>query len=102
MCAETRVLEVGLVCPEHYDEEVRDHGMDGHDATRRTTSRAVEYEQWQHLDCVAGEHEVTLTIPAHAPYSYDGDCLSFRWEVVARGRKSGLDGQAGQQIAVRP
>ncbi len=93
-------LEVGLVCAEYYDEQVRDHDMDGSN-THRTTSRAVEYEQWEHLDCVVGEHEVTLTIPAHAPYSYDGDCLSFRWEVVARGRKSGLDAQAGQEIAVR-
>ena len=90
-------LEVGLVCREFYDETVSTA-----DSSSRATLDAVEYEAWQPIQCVRGEHGVTLTIPAQAPYSYAGDCLSFRWEVVARGRKRmALDAQASQEIAVR-
>jgi hypothetical protein len=90
-------LEVGLVCREFYDETVSTA-----DSSSRETLDAVEYEAWQPMQCVRGEHGVTLTIPEQAPYSYAGDCLSFRWEVVARGRKRmALDAQASQEIAVR-
>jgi hypothetical protein len=95
-------LEAGLVCTEHYDEEVSSSDADGGHSTSRSTSRAIEHEDWQLVECIAGEHRVSFTIPAHAPYSYEGDCLSFRWEVVARGRRSGLDAQAAQGIAVHP
>ena len=90
-------LEVGIVCREFYDETVSSG-----EGSSRTTSNAVEYEAWQPMQCVRGEHAVTLTIPTEAPYSYAGDCLSFRWDVVARGRKRlALDAQASQEIAVR-
>ncbi len=43
------------------------------------------------------------TKPAHAPFSYEGSCLSFKWEVVARGRRARkLDARASQEISVRP
>jgi len=92
-------LEVGIVCTESYDEVVND--SDG--GTSRTTSTAIEHEAWQPLASVPGEHDVTLSVPHGAPYSYEGDCLSFRWEVVARGRKSrALDARASEPIMVRP
>ena len=85
------------MCREFYDEIVSDS-----DSASRCTLDAVEYESWQPLQCVRGEHAVTLTVPGQAPYSYAGHCLSFRWEVVARGRKRmALDAQASQEIAVQ-
>lgn len=90
-------LEVGLVCTEHYDE-------DSHDAesTSRITSTAIAHEAWQPLPG-AGEHSVRLAIPPGAPFSYEGSCLSFRWEVVARGRRDrGLDALTSSEISVRP
>ncbi len=93
-------LEAGLVCTEHYDEEVSS-GTDS--ATTRTTTKAVEHEQWQPLPDATGEHGVRFRIPPHAPFSYEGSCLSFTWEVVARGRRARkLDARASQEISVRP
>ena len=93
-------LEVGLVCTEHYDEEVRT-GNQGQ--TSRTTSEAKAHEAWQPLPSEPGEHAVRLAIPADAPFSYAGGCLSFTWEVVARGRRErALDRRAGHDISVRP
>ena len=58
---------------------------------------------WQPLPSMAGEHSVRLAIPASAPFSYEGSCLSFHWEVVARGRRDRkLDARASQEISVRP
>ena len=91
-------LEVGVVCTEHYDLKVHnEHGTD------RSTSTAIEHEAWKPLQSVAGRQRVSLSIPAGAPFSYEGSCLSFRWEVVVRGRRRrALDKRASQQISVRP
>jgi hypothetical protein len=44
-----------------------------------------------------------LTIPPEAPFSYKGDCLSFKWEVVAKGRKRHrLDAQTRREIIIFP
>ena len=91
-------LEAGLVCTEHYDEVVHTG-----ENSSRTTSKAVAHEAWQPLPSMAGEHSVRLAVPARAPFSYEGSCLSFRWEVVARGRRDRkLDARASQEISVRP
>ena len=92
-------LEAGLVCTEHYDE--KEYMGDGR--YYKTARKAVEHEAWQPLPSVAGEHSVRLAIPADAPFSYEGSCLSFTWEVVARGRRDNqLDARASQEISVRP
>jgi len=94
-------LEAGLVCTEHYDETTSSGTDSG--GTRRTTTKAVEHEQWQPLPGGLGEHSVRFTIPPQAPFSYEGSCLSFSWEVVARGRRTRkLDARASQEISVRP
>ena len=93
-------LEAGLVCTEHYDEEVHTGSDTG---PSRMTCKAVEHEAWQPLPSIAGEHSVRFAIPADAPFSYEGSCLSFTWEVVARGRRERkLDARASQDITVRP
>lgn len=90
-------IEVGLVCTELYDEH--SGGEDG----GRTTFRATAHESWQPLPSMQGEHSATLTVPADGPFSYLGSCLSYKWEVVARGRKArALDARASSEIFVRP
>lgn len=90
-------IEVGLVCTESYDEH--SGGEDG----GRTTFRGTAHESWQALPSMQGEHSATLTVPSDGPFSYSGSCLSYKWEVVARGRKArALDARASYEIRVRP
>jgi hypothetical protein len=91
--------EVGLVCTEFYDEESTDD--DGH--THRTTCNAIAHEIWVPIERAPGVQNVRLAVPAEAPFSYEGGALSFRWEVVARGRKEHqLDAQASKGFSVLP
>jgi len=100
-------VEVGLVCTEFYDEEVETEEVDntGRSETRqeRTTRSAIEYETWVPIENAPGVQRVSLPIPREAPFSFEGDCLTFRWELVARGGKSmRLDAQAGCDLWVAP
>ena len=92
-------LEVGLVCTEFYDEETTDSDGD----TSRSTAEEIAYEDWLQVEELTGVQSVRLAIPADAPFSYEGTCLSFKWELVARGHKSrGLDAQARSDLSVLP
>jgi hypothetical protein len=92
-------LEVGLLCTEYYDEEHTDREGD----TSRSTSEEVTHEAWQPLEPAVGVQTVRFAIPQGAPFSYEGDCLSFKWELVARGRRRRrLDAQARREISVLP
>jgi hypothetical protein len=94
-------LEVGLVCTEYYDEETDSYGDTSN--TSRATVESIAHEDWQAVEEVTGVQSVRLAIPADAPFSYQGACLSFKWEIVARGHKSrGLDAQARREISVLP
>jgi hypothetical protein len=100
-------VEVGVVCTEYYDEEVTESYTDSDGVlqtrTSRETHQAAAHEEWRSIESTVGVQSVRITIPAEAPFSYEGDCLSFRWEIVARGRRHDrLDAQAGQAISVRP
>jgi len=92
-------LEVGVVCTEYFDEESTDSDGD----TSRATVEEVAHEDWQPVEELTGVQSVCLAIPADAPFSYEGTCLSFKWELVARGHKSrGLDAQARSDLSVLP
>jgi hypothetical protein len=92
-------VEVGLVCTEFYACAVRD--SDG--GQSRGTSSATAHESWLPVAGTMGVHGVRLPVPAEAPFSYDGELLCFKWEVVARGhRKRRLDLQARHEISVLP
>lgn len=92
-------VEVGLVCTEFYACELR--GSDGRRS--RGTSSANAHEAWRAVEGAPGLHSVRLTVPAEAPFSYEGELLCFTWEVVARGRrKRRLDAQARHEISVLP
>jgi len=92
-------LEVGLVCTEYYDEETTDSDGD----TSRSTAEEIAYEDWLQVEELTGVQSVRLAIPADAPFSYEGTCLSFKWELFARGQRSrGLDAQARSDLSVLP
>jgi hypothetical protein len=105
-------VEVGLICTEFYESDVRDsdagrsRGSDVSDSDAgrsRGTSSATAHEAWLPVDSTPGVHSVRLTVPAEGPFSYEGELLCFKWEVVARGRRKGrLDAQARHQISVLP
>jgi hypothetical protein len=90
-------VEVGLVCTEYY--ACYGKGESG----GRVLTYAIAHEAWLPVDCSPGVQNVRLPIPTEAPFSYEGDCLSFKWEVIARGRRRRrLDAQAGHEISVLP
>jgi hypothetical protein len=97
-------VEVGVVCTEYYDEEKTDTDMNTDmQSTSRVTSDEIAHEAWLPVETIAGAQSLRFTIPPDAPFSYGGNCLSFKWEIVARGRKSrGLDAQARSEFSVLP
>ena len=76
-------LEVGLVCVERYDLQVNAQTRAGMIVMRETNEDAA-FEHWEPVHTAAGEQVVTLEIPQDAPYSYEGDCVSYAWRVSAR------------------
>jgi len=100
-------VEVGVVCTEYYDEDVTEETMDDHgimqQETHRKTLHATAHEDWRPIESTVGVQTVPFTIPAEAPFSYEGDCVSLKWELVARGRRQNQpDAEAGQAIIVHP
>ena len=96
-------VEVGLVCTEYYDVEVTSTDSQGHTTSSRQTRDAIAHEAWVPVENALGAQSVRLSIPPKAPFSYEGDCLSFRWEVVARGhRRWRLDARAEHDLRVAP
>lgn len=99
--AEDERLEVGLVCIERHDYLVRAQHRAG--ATElRQTAEDTAHEQWQAIETASGEQTLTFEIPRDAPYSYEGDCVSYAWRVSARiPRKLRLDRRTDRPIWVR-
>ena len=91
-------LEVGLVCVERVDTEVRTQH-----AVRRETVETTVAEEWQAVPAGADPHTVRFDVPPDAPYSYEGDCVSFAWRVSARApRRARPDERADEPIWVEP
>jgi hypothetical protein len=97
-------IEVGLVCTETYDVEDTSWDQESRRrVTRRMTAEALAHEEWTPVESTEGVQTFRFEVPAGAPFSYKGRCLSFDWEVVARGKKKHrLDAQARQKITVYP
>lgn len=97
-------FEVGLECLEIYDEWVDRHGKILRGITQelsmRDTLELVVWETW--VEAAAGQ-PVAFDVPPDAPFSWEGDCLSFAWRAVARERDaSGAGGRRTLPIWVRP
>ena len=76
-------LEVGLVCVERYDHPPA-AGGDGSTAPERATAEHVAYERWLPAWRTDEPQSFAFRVPTDAPYSYEGECLSFAWRVAAR------------------
>jgi len=78
-------LEVGLVCVERYDHPPQEAtGGDGSVAPDRATSEHVAYERWLPAWRTDEPQSFAFRVPTEAPYSYEGECISFAWRVAAR------------------
>ncbi len=102
-------LEVGLECIERYD--YRQHqssgsggvGSSGGSSSRRVTRRDTVFAQWLPAQRSSAGETFTFPIPADAPFSHEGDCLSFSWMLTARERvPNGIDTRLDHPIWVRP
>jgi len=76
-------LEVGLVCVEIYDYQVVAQTRAGPVYVRQTRE-ANAHEEWRKVERTAGDQSVEFELPRDAPYSYEGDCVSYAWRVSAR------------------
>jgi hypothetical protein len=73
-------LEVGLVCTQSFDVWRRI----GDDSRSRVTDSAPIWQQWLPASHGTLGQRVELALPTEGPYSYEGDCVSVGWAVVAR------------------
>ncbi|MDX6436658.1 MAG: hypothetical protein QOK34_1492 [Gaiellaceae bacterium] len=95
-------LELGIVCVEIYDYQVTAQTRAGPVVVRQT-GEANAYEHWQHVERSAGSHSAELELPGDAPYSYEGDCVSYAWRVSARvARRLRSDPRIDHPIWVSP
>ncbi|MFN8130191.1 MAG: hypothetical protein U0R70_01440 [Solirubrobacteraceae bacterium] len=75
-------VEIGLVCTAYYDRWAREASGDA--ARRRVTAEGIAYEDWREVPATLGAQQVRFAIPPDAPFSHEGECLSFAWRVTAR------------------
>jgi hypothetical protein len=75
-------IEIGLVCTAHYDRWTQSSGPDT--SRRRVTAQGIAYEDWREVPAALGSQQVRFAIPPDAPFSHEGECLSFAWRVTAR------------------
>lgn len=95
-------VEVGLVCDERCDVAVP-VSVKGVATTLRQIGEETVREEWQPLPPGVVEHTFTFVVPADAPYSYEGECVSFAWRVSARAvRALREDQRFDQPIWVEP
>ena len=95
-------LEVGLVCVERYDLRATAQTKAGMIVVRET-NQSTAYEQWQAVEAPAGEQVLAFEIPRDAPYSYEGDCISYAWRIsVRRPEKLRPDPRIDHPIWVSP
>lgn len=99
---EPESLEVGLVCVEIYDYQVVAQTRAGPIYVRQT-GEANAHENWQQVERAAGAQTVDFELPRDAPYSYEGDCVSYAWRVSARvARRMRSDPRLDHAVWVRP
>lgn len=95
-------LEIGIACDERYDTQVQVQAGSA-DTTTRQTGEATVHEEWQAPPPGVAEHTFTFQVPRGAPYSYEGDCVSYAWRISARAaRRLRHDARHDQAIWVQP
>jgi hypothetical protein len=71
-------LRVGVLCLERYDVEESTKN-----STRRVTREDLAHEEWREVSTSEAQQGLSFGVPAEAPYSYGGSCLSFEWRAEA-------------------
>ncbi|MGH3043205.1 MAG: hypothetical protein ACRDM2_00620 [Gaiellaceae bacterium] len=71
-------LRVGILCVERYDVE-----KSTKDGSYRVTEEEFAHEEWREISASEAQQGLTFAVPAAAPYSYRGSCLSFEWRAEA-------------------
>jgi hypothetical protein len=71
-------LRVGVFCLERYDVEHQ-----GKDTTHRVTKENRAHEEWREVSTSEAQQGLSFVVPAEAPYTYAGSCLSFEWHAEA-------------------
>lgn len=102
-------LEVGIECIERWDyRQQRSSGSSGvgssvGSSSRRVTSKGTAFEQWLPAQRTSASETFTFRIPPDAPFSHEGECLSFSWMLTAREHvPRGVDNRVDHPIWVLP
>jgi hypothetical protein len=91
-------LEFGLVCIEFYDVET----TDARGNSSRSTRQVDAHTDWRPFTGGATQSE-RFVVPADAPYSYRGDCVSYVWRASARlPKRMRFDRAHNVTLLVRP
>lgn len=95
-------LELGLICTERYDYEQVTRSREGTQRSRQTRE-VPAHEDWREVDRSAPEQTISFDIPGQAPFSFEGDCVSYAWRVSAREpRARRMDRRVDRPIWVLP
>jgi hypothetical protein len=71
-------LRVGVFCLERYDVGERNK-----DDSYRVTKENHAHEEWREVSAAEAQQGLSFVVPAEAPYTYGGECLSFEWHAEA-------------------
>jgi len=97
-------LEVGLECIERYDfRQQNTSGNSVGSSSHRVTRRDTVFKQWLPAQRSSASETFTFRVPPDAPFSHEGNCLSFSWMLTAREHVAhGIDARLDHPIWVRP
>jgi hypothetical protein len=91
-------LELTLMCTVRYD--VRRPSDDG--GHNRTTSHATAFTTSKVASGRQLVQSVAFEVPREAPFSHEGSCLSFAWQLRARQPRRGVDRVREEPLWVLP
>lgn len=94
-----RTYEIGIGCLAHYAVVAKTGELPDVGGRFKTYRQTFIHADWRPL--VAGEPTV-LRVPPDAPYSYEGDVISFYWGVLVRSSYRQLAVDAYVPLAVAP
>jgi hypothetical protein len=95
-------VEVGIVCIELYDYAARAQTRAAPIVVRQTRE-GTAHQEWRPIERAAGDRTFTFELPRDAPYSYEGECVSYARRVSARVvRKLRADARLDRPVWVLP
>jgi hypothetical protein len=85
---------------ERYDHPGPARDADGN--VERAIGEDVAYERWMPARRTEEPQIFRFRIPLDAPYSHEGECLSYAWRLSAREPSGGGGGASDEPIWVLP